>query len=214
MATDHAALLLLLNWMSPTFPIGAFAYSHGLEQAIADGRITSADDVEAWLSDSLQHGSGWNDAVLFQHCWSNPIEELNDLALALAGSAERYMESTHLGRNFNIAASVWTDAEPTDQPMAYAIAAGSACHAMGIHKDQAMIAFLQGFCAALVSVAVRLVPLGQTNGLKVLRNLSPLIATIAERAAHATLDDLGGHCIAADIAAMQHETLQPRIFRT
>ncbi len=211
MATDTAALLLLLNWMSPTFPIGSFAYSHGLEQAIADGRVTTQDDVESWISDLLQRGSGWNDAVLFAQCWhGNP----NDLALALAGSAERYAETTQLGRNFNIAASVWTDNQKYDGVMAYPVAAGLACKQMNIPLEQALAAYLQGFCAALVSVAVRLVPLGQTAGLKVLRNLAPLISATATRTESATLDDLGSNCIAADIAAMKHETLEPRIFRT
>jgi urease accessory protein len=76
MATDHASLLLLLNWMSPTFPIGTFAYSHGLEQAIVDGRITTAAEVEDWIAELLQRGSGWNDAVVFAQCWSTPVEEL------------------------------------------------------------------------------------------------------------------------------------------
>ncbi|MFN0190519.1 MAG: urease accessory protein UreF [Aestuariivirga sp.] len=211
MATDHGSLLLLLNWMSPTFPIGSFAYSHGIEQAIADGRIRTRSDVQSWISDLLRTGSGWNDAVLFAQCWrSNP----NDLALALAGSAERYAETTGLGRNFNIAASVWTGEEPQDGVMAYPVAAGLACKRMGIPRDQAVAAFLQGLCAALVSVAVRLVPLGQTSGLEVLRNLAPLVSTIAQRAAAASLGDLGSNCIAADIASMQHETLEPRIFRT
>ena len=211
MTTDNAALLLLLNWMSPTFPIGSFAYSHGLEQAIADGRIVTQNDAESWISDLLQSGSGWNDAVLFAQCWhGNP----NALALALAGSAERYSETTQLGRNFNIAVAVWSDDEPTEQEMAYPVAAGLACNRMNIPQGQALAAYLQGFCAALVSVAVRLVPLGQTAGLKVLRNLGTLISATATRAASATLDDLGSNCIAAEIAAMQHETLQPRIFRT
>jgi urease accessory protein len=211
MATDNAALLLLLNWMSPTFPIGSYAYSHGLEQAIADSRVATLHDVECWIYDLLQTGSGWNDAVLFAQCWhGNP----NELALALAGSAERYFETTQLGRNFAIAASVWTDDELHDGVLAYPVAAGLACKQMNIPQDQALAAFLQGFCAALVSVAVRLVPLGQTAGLKVLRNLAPLISAMATRAASATLDDLGSNCIAADIAAMQHETLETRIFRT
>jgi urease accessory protein len=211
MTTDNVSLLMLLNWMSPTFPIGSFAYSHGLEQVIVDGRVTTQHDVESWIADVLQNGSGWNDAVLFAQCWSgNP----NDLALALAGSAERYSETTQLGRNFNIAASVWTDEDKHDDVMAYPVAAGLACKRMGIAQDQALVAFLQGFCAALVSVAVRLVPLGQTSGLRVLRNLAPLISATAKRAASASLDDLGSHCIAAEIAAMQHETLETRIFRT
>jgi urease accessory protein len=211
MSTDNASLLLLLNWMSPTFPIGSFAYSHGLEQAIADGRATTQDDVESWITDLLQTGSGWNDAVLFAQCWhSNP----NDLALALAGSSERYSETTQLGRNFNIAAAVWTGEDKPDGEMAYPVAAGLACKRMSISQEQALAAYLQGFCAALVSVAVRLVPLGQTSGLKMLRNLAPLISTTAQRAATATFDDLGSNCICADIAAMKHETLEPRIFRT
>ena len=214
MATDHATLLLLLNWMSPTFPIGSFAYSHGMEQAIADGRITNAAQTENWIRALLVQGSGWNDAVLFALCWSTPIDELNDLALALASSAERHMETTHLGRNFNIASSVWTGNKPEEGVMAYPVSAGQACKVMGIDQRHALVAYLQGFSASLVSVAVRLVPLGQTNGLLLLRDLAPFISSIAERAATASINDIGSSCIAAEIASMQHETLQPRIFRT
>jgi urease accessory protein len=214
MVTDDASFLMLLNWMSPTFPIGSFAYSHGLEQAIVDGRITTREQVEHWIAALLGHGSGWNDAVLFAQCWSTPVDELNDLALALAGSAERYTETTHLGRNFNVAVSVWTEGESTEVQTAYPVAAGQACKQMGINLRRALMAYLQGFCSALVSVAVRLLPLGQTNGLIVLRNLAPLLLATAERALASRLQDIGTSCIAADIATMQHETLQPRIFRT
>jgi urease accessory protein len=210
-ADDTASLLLLLNWMSPTFPIGSFAYSHGLEQAIADGRVLTQFDLESWLSDLLQAGSGWNDAVLFAR---SRHEDVADLALALAGSAERYTETTQLGRNFNIAAAVWTGDLHEDATMAYPVAAGLACRRMNIPEAQAVAAFLQGFCAAVVSVAVRLVPLGQTGGLMVLRNLAPLISATASRALTATLEDLGSSCIAAEIAAIKHETLEPRIYRT
>ena len=214
MRTDHTALLMLLNWMSPTFPIGSFAYSHGMEQAIADGRLKAADTVEGWISDLVRSGSGWNDAVIFALCWKEDIGALNETALALSSSAERYMETTDLGRNFNIAASVWMGVERKDEVVAYPVAAGRACRTMGIDRDLALIAFLQGYCAALVSVAVRLVPLGQTSGLKILRNISPSIADVAGRAAISDLDNIGSACIAAEIASMQHETLEPRIFRT
>jgi urease accessory protein len=214
MAIDRSSLLLLLNWMSPTFPIGSFAYSHGLEQAIADRRIGTAEQVEHWIIELLQNGSGWNDAVLFANCWSGEVEDLNELALALAGSAERYMEATCLGRNFNTAATVWTGRSMTDHSMTYPVAAGCACKAMEIPRADALLAFLQGFCAAQVSVAVRLVPLGQTSGLAIMRNLAPVVAETARRAQSASLDDLGGCCLSAEIAAMAHETLEPRIFRT
>ena len=214
MSTDTHTLLLLLNWMSPAFPVGSFAYSHGQEWAIAEGGLRDGDTVESWIAALLRSGSGWNDAVLFARCWHGDAEELNALALALAGSAERYAETTDLGRNFAMAAAVWTGAAVPERAIAYPIAAGSACKAMGVGQEQAIAAYLQGFASALVSVAVRLVPLGQTRGLQALRNLMPVIAETAARATAATLDDLGSNAIAAEIAAMKHETLETRIFRT
>ena len=211
MDTEASKLLMLFNWMSPTFPIGGFAYSHGLEQAIADSAVHTAQDVESWIGDLLQSGSAWNDAVLFAQCWHSDV---NDLALALAGSSERYQETTQLGRNFNIASNIWLGTELSDSDVAYPVAAARACVHAKIDKTQALLAFLQGFAAAQVSVAVRLVPLGQTKGLQALRNLSPIIEKVAGRAVTARLDDLGSNCILADIAAMKHETLEPRVFRT
>jgi urease accessory protein len=85
---------------------------------------------------------------------------------------------------------------------------------MGIDKGQALLAWLQGFAATLTSVAVRLVPIGQTAGLEVLRDLAPVIARTVERAGIATLDDLGTITIGSEIAAMKHETQHSRVFRT
>ncbi len=214
MRLDASQMLLLLNWMSPVFPIGSFAYSHGLETVIAEGDIKTAADLEHWIGDVISCGSGWSDAVLFAQCLGDATEDLNTLALALAGSVERYQETTQLGRNFLAASAVWTGANMPIHDVAYPIAAGQACRALGLPGDAALMAYLQGFCAALVSVAVRLIPLGQTRGLEVMRNLAPVIAAAAERAGTAKLDDLGTSCIAADIAAMRHETLEPRVFRT
>ena len=85
---------------------------------------------------------------------------------------------------------------------------------MGIERKHSLLAYLQGFSTALVSVAVRLIPLGQTQGLTVIRDLMPIIAATANRAASATLDDLGAITFASDIASMKHETQHSRIFRT
>ena len=213
MRTEASQLLMLFNWMSPTFPIGGFAYSHGLEQAIADGLTTPAE-LHSWVCDLLQSGSAWNDAVLFSRCWHDEVAYLNALALALCGSSERYQETTQLGRNFTVAANVWLRKAATEGEIAYPVAAGSMCVTSGIEQNQALLAFLQGFCAAQISVAVRLIPLGQTKGLEVLRDLSPIIVATATRATQATLEDLGSNCFLAEIAAMKHETLEPRVFRT
>ncbi len=214
MSTDARQLLLLLTWMSPAFPTGAFAYSHGLEWAIEEGTLRHADDLEGWIGDLLTRGSGWNDAVLFSRCWEADASALNELALALAPSRERHLETTQLGRAFRIAAGVFAPPVLHEEEIAYPIAAGAACAAMGIGRQDALLAFLQGFAATLTSVAVRLVPIGQTAGLAVLRDLAPVIAATAGRAMSATLDDLGSITIAADIAAMRHETQHSRVFRT
>ena len=223
MTIDAQQLLLLLSWMSPAFPTGAFAYSHGLEWAIEDGKVKTAADVRSWIADLITQGSGWNDAVLFAQCWDGDAAELNDLALALASSKERHLETTQLGRAFETAASTFFNCHPRnksgddrilDGELAYPIAAGVACATAGIGKSHALLAFLQGFSTALVSVAVRLVPLGQTQGLEVIRDLMPVIAATGSRAAAASLDDLGSITLLSDIAAMKHETLHSRVFRT
>jgi urease accessory protein len=200
--------------MSPAFPTGAFAYSHGLEWAIDTGTVRDAATLKAWIGDLLTRGSGWNDAVLFARCWEEDASQLNELALALATSRERHLETSQLGRAFRIAAGVFAPAVLDEEEIAYPIAAGSACAALGIDRGDALLAYLQGFAATLTSVAVRLVPIGQTAGLEVLRDLAPVIADVAERAASAALDDLGAITIAADIAAMKHETQRSRVFRT
>jgi urease accessory protein len=223
-------LLLLLNWMSPAFPIGAYAYSHGLEWAIEDGQVESADDVESWIAEVITRGSGWNDAVLFAQEYQT--RNMNELALALCSSRERYLETTQLGAAFMIAADIFAQsktplrrsAPPPPQwgevpegrrgALAYPIAAARACKFMGVELNHALLAFLQGFSNALISVAVRLVPLGQTAGLETMRNLMPVIADTAKRVSTSSLDDLGSCTLLSDIAAMKHETQHSRIFRT
>ena len=152
--------------------------------------------------------------MLFSRCWEDDPSSLNALALALATSRERHLETTQLGRAFRIAAGVFAAPVLADDEIAYPVAAGSACAAMGIDKRHALLAYLQGFAATMTSVAVRLVPIGQTAGLEVLRDLAPVIASVSARAAGASLDDLGAITISADIAAMKHETQYSRVFRT
>jgi urease accessory protein len=212
MDTEHSQLLLLLNWMSPAFPIGAYAYSHGLEWAIDDGLVQSSADVKCWISDVITCGSGWNDAVLFVQEFKN--QNVNELALALCSSRERHLETTQLGAAFQIAASMFVTFERTHGEIAYPIAAARACLAMGINPNHALLAFLQGFSNALISVAVRLVPIGQTAGLEIMRDLMPVISATAKRASLAALADLGSQTLLADVAAMKHETQHSRIFRT
>jgi urease accessory protein len=130
------------------------------------GSVRDGDDLKGWIGDLLRQGSGWNDAVIFARCWEDEPSRLNELALALATSRERHLETTQLGRAFRIAAGVFAAPVLEDEEIAYPVAAGSACAALGIDRGHALLAYLQGFAASLTSVAVRLVPIGQTAGLE------------------------------------------------
>lgn len=214
--TTDAHLLRLMTWLSPAFPVGAFGYSHGLETAIREGLVTDADGLEAWITGLVEHGSGWTDAVLFRAAWGAAragdipgLREIAELARALSPSLERRRETLGQGEAFLTAAAAWG---PTllAGPVAYPVAVASVAGA--IPAQAALTAWLHAFCANLVSVAVRAVPIGQTRGVAVIAALEPVILATAARAAASTLDDLGGAALMSDIASMRHETLSGRLF--
>jgi urease accessory protein len=210
--TTEAHLLRLMTWLSPAFPVGAFGYSHGLETAIREGAVHDAHTLNAWIAGLIEHGSGWTDAVLFKAAWAAEaagLAEIAELADALAPSLERRRETLSQGEAFLIAARAWGPAA-LGGAVAYPVAAGAT--AAEIPIEAALTAWLHAFAANLVSVAVRAVPLGQTDGVAVIAGLEPIILATAARAAVSTLDDLGSSALLSDIAAMRHETLGIRLF--
>jgi len=214
--TEPQQLLQLLAFMSPAFPVGGFAYSHGLERAIDDGTVTSADEVREWIESLLVHGSGWNDAVLFAQAYDADEAartKIDELALALAVSRERALETSDLGQSFVKAAETMSLSKAANF-QTYPVAVAATCKRAGIDKCAGLLAYLQAFSNNLIAVAVRLVPLGQTKGLEVMRDLMPVISKTAERALAASLDDLGSSTLLSDIAAMKHETQYSRVFRS
>ena len=214
--TEPQQLLHLLAFMSPAFPVGGFAYSHGLERAIDDGVVTSADEVREWIESLLVHGSGWNDAVLFVQAYDADdvaLTEIDELSLALAASRERALETSDLGQSFTKAVAIMSASE--DKIFrTYPVAVAAACQKACIDKRSGLLAYLQAFSNNLIAVAVRLVPLGQTKGLEVMRDLMPIISQTAERALTASLDGLGSSTLLSDIASMKHETQYSRVFRS
>ncbi|MBU2993030.1 urease accessory protein UreF [Octadecabacter sp. 1_MG-2023] len=214
--TTNRDVLTLTQWLSPSFPLGSFAYSHGLETAIANGTLATATDLQDWLTDLLAHGSGRNDCILLRagyDCGDDGLADVNATALAFAASSERIQETLLQGAAFcQTTAAIWGD--NTLPELALPVAVGMAAARQGIDQTLTASMYLQAFCSNLVSASVRAVPLGQTEGQAVLAALSPLCIEIAEDTANATLDDLQSTAFLSDIAAMQHETLQPRIFRS
>ena len=208
---SHA--LTLMQWLSPAFPVGAFAYSHGLEQVIADGNVHDAKNLQDWLVDVLVHGSGHADAVLLAAAYkADNAADVDAVARAFAAGAERLKETDLQGAAFcDTARAVWgVDLHG----LTYPVAVGAAARAMDIPLSDTVPLYLHAFASNLVSVAQRALPLGQTDGQTVLAALSPHISDAARVAETTPLDALTAASFAANIAAMRHETLQPRIFRT
>jgi urease accessory protein len=215
------ALLRLMAWLSPAFPVGGFAYSHGLERAVQDGLVTDAGSLAAWLETLVEMGSGWNDAVLFAEAWrrareGGDLHEIADLAEALAGSHERHAETMLQGAAFLKAASAWANPVLARLPSecAYCVAVGSVAGGNGIVLQDALSAFLQAFFSNLVQAGIRLGVIGQTQAMALLAGFEPLALATAGRAAASTLDDLGGCAFISDVMAMKHETQYSRLFRS
>lgn len=207
-----ADLLRLMQWLSPAFPTGAFAYSHGLEAVISDGEVTNAGSAQDWLSDILQFGAGWQDSVLLACALRDAdLAVLAAYARALCTSRERLAETLDQGTAFarGVAAlGVTVEAAPLP------VALGQAARGLALPPEQVIALYLHSFAANLVSVAVRFVPLGQSDGQRILAALHPLILDLADRAAGASLTDLTTATFRADLAAMRHETMDIRIYRT
>jgi urease accessory protein len=211
---DAEALLTLSQWLSPAFPTGAYAYSHGLEWAIGAGEVHDAASLRAWLAGVLRHGSGRSDAILLAHALSPASDPaaLAELATALAAGAERERETAEQGAAFAETANALTgEGHP---PLAYPVAFGVAARRLRLPARTVIALFLQAFAGNLVSAGVRFVPLGQTEGQRVLADLRPLLAAVAAEAATAPLAAIGTAAFRADLAAMRHETMTPRIFKT
>lgn len=229
------ALYRLLTFMSPAFPIGAFTYSHGLEQVIDQGGVTDTGELKAWLEDVLNFGAGRSDAILLKEtyraavdCDEETVRSMRELALALQPSRERHLETSAQGTAFlNTIEKSWmpdpdvpagkllqdlAKADENDWP--YPVALGLVCAAHEIPEKASLTSYLHAFSANIVSVAVRAVPLGQNDGQAVLATLEPVIFRVAEDARSAGLDDLGSSTFLADIASMAHETQYSRLFRS
>ena len=206
------AHLSLVQWLSPAFPTGAFAYSHGLEAEIAAGSVGDAADLEAWLGNILRYGAGWQDAVLVAHALDGEAEALDDLARALAPCAERLQEGLEQGAALARAVAGITGRDLPSRMLPVAV--GEAAAPLDLPKADVIAVYLQGFAGNLVTIAIRHVPLGQTEGQAVLARLTPLIHDLACAAARAPLDAIGTCALAGDLAAFRHETQEVRIFRT
>ena len=217
-----------MAWLSPAYPVGAFSYSSGLEWAVEAGDVTTAEALRGWLTAILGNGAGYCDAVLFAQAHrastaddAIALAAVAELAASLSPSRERFLETTAQGRAFLDATQAAWPCAALDRlvaiwsgPLAYPVVVAVAAAGHGVPLAQALAAYLQALTANWVSAAVRLIPLGQTDGQRTIAALEPAVAVTAERALATSLDDIGGATFRADIGSMRHETQYTRLFRS
>ena len=222
------ALYRLQAWLSPSYPVGAFSFSSGLEWAVEAGDVKDAMTLQRWLAVILADGGGFCDAVFFvhghravAHSDDNALAAVAELAVALAPSKERHLETTAQGSAFLAATRAAWPCAALDRlvaiapaPCAYPVAVGVAAAGHGIPLAPALAAYLHALSANLISAGVRLIPLGQTDGQRVLAALEPVIAATAARALETPLDEVGSAAFRADLASLRHETQYTRLFRS
>ncbi|MFN3890812.1 MAG: urease accessory protein UreF [Beijerinckiaceae bacterium] len=218
--------IALFAWLSPSYPVGAFAYSHGLEWAIEAGDVRDAATLRAWIEVILDHGSGRNDAIIFAAAFraaaaGESISGIAELGCALAASSERRLETLQQGAAFLSATrAAWPNGrlEAVSREIgantAYPVCFAAAAAAHGMALRPALDGYISAFASNLVSAAVRMSVVGQTAGQGVIAQLAPVAKHVAEFAETSTLDDLGGAAFRADLSSIHHETQYSRLFRS
>jgi urease accessory protein len=224
-------LYRLMAWLSPAFPVGGFSYSHALEAAVEAGVVVDRASLRAYVEAALRHGASRSDAMLFAAAWR--AVEAGDLdsflwaaerAAAMRGSAELALECNAQGAAFlATVAATWPDLpiarwrgalQGAELVPAYPIAVALCAAASGVALRPALIAYLQAFSSALVTAGVKLIPLGQTDGQRVVAVLETVVEEAADAALARPLDDLGSAAPMIDILSMRHETQYTRLFRS
>ena len=227
-ALDPSQLYRLMAWLSPSFPVGAFSYSSGLEWAVESGDVTDAASLQRWLRTVIAHGNGFCDGVFLVQSYRAAtngdhglLDEIADLAAAFTPSKERQLETTAQGRAFlQTVRAAWSCpvlerfARNREGAVAYPVAVAVAAAGHGIPLQPALHAYLHAVVANLISAGVRLIPLGQTDGQHLLAALPETVRETCNRALASTLDDLGSAAFRADLASMHHERQYARLFRS
>lgn len=226
---DNRALFNLMSWMSPSYPIGAYTYSHGIEFAVEEGLIKSLEYLVPWIADILEHGSGASDSILLSAAYRatqeqdiEALKEISEIGHAFSSTKEIALETTQQGRAFvrvikdvspeartlNALQDIW------DGPLIHPVAVGIVAAEHGVPLKETLTAYLHGFVSNLVSAAVRLVPLGQTDGQRAIAALADEVDDACRRAMEASLDELGSATLMVDWCSASHETQYTRLFRS
>lgn len=215
----------LLQLVSPLLPVGAFAYSQVLESAVDSAIITDEETTFAWVNGILQHSITQLDLSAmhyileaFEEDRLSTVQALNDLVYAFRETSELRAESYHLARALLRLLAELHDNEQgllaIEGKLDWVTAFSFACHLNKIPHDQSMLAYAWSWCENQVQAAIKLVPLGQTAGQKLLVRLGDELPAVIAQAKQKSIDELGASSPNLSILSSQHEQQYSRLFRS
>ena len=225
MTINASSLLSLLHISSPALPIGAFAYSQGLEFALEKGWCKNRDDVQKWIQENLEFGLGQLDLPVYQRlydAWKNKdfesVRYWNETLIAFRESKELYLEDIQVGSAY----AQWhlgqcqSRTEYLDHCSQPSVVTMSSLAAVlsNIPCDQALLGFAWGWAENQIASASKAMPMGQTDGQKILQALIPLMASVCEQAKEISDDEIGTGLMGTAIASSLHEQQYSRLFRS
>jgi urease accessory protein len=228
---SDAGLYRLLAWLSPGFPVGAFSFSHGLEAAAESGAVRGRALLQQWISTVIASGSGRIDADILRDAHrtatADDVETLqtaNRLGVAFRATAETRLETTTQGEAFLATCrAAWPDPfldrwaaslQPGNEAVCYPAVVGAATARAGVSLICALTGYLQAMSANLISAALRLGMIGQTDGQRIMAALEPVIGAAVAGAIARDADNFGAATFAVELASMAHETQYTRLFRS
>jgi urease accessory protein len=224
MPIDSIPLLRLLHLVSPTLPVGSFSYSQGLEWAVEAGWVSDEESLRGWLESILQSSLCRVDVPLLHLMYSacageddGAIEGLTATILACRETRELREEERQRGRALAALLEHFPAGRHARKNSAcrtflggYALAAFS----WGVPCRQAVLGYLWSWLENQVVSGVKIIPLGQTQGQKILDRLIPLLPLVAEQGEGVPLAEVGGSAAALAIGSMLHETQYTRLYRS
>jgi len=208
------SLARLLQLASPALPVGAYSYSGGLEAAVEAGVVHDAATAGQWISDVLEHSVAAFDAPLLLSLMDSPDKSLNDACLASRETAELRAETVQMGYSLcRLLRDLGLEGVPEGE-VAFPVAFAFAARAWGIAPCDAVQAYLWGWAENQVMAAVKAVPLGQTDGQRILLSIGSSLQSLSSRAEKTGEDERVNFAPALAILSSNHETQYSRLFRS
>jgi len=215
------SLARLLQLASPTLPVGAYSYSGGLEAAVEDGVVRDAASAGQWIGDVLEFSVARMEGPMmfsficgFYEKDFSRVKEKNEMFLASRETAELRAETVQMGYSLNrLLKDLGLGEVPVEEPSfpaAYAYAAAQ----WKIAPEAALQAYLWAWIENQVMAAVKAIPLGQTDGQRILMGLGDRLPSLAEKAMKMKDEDIGNFAPGLALLSAKHETQYSRLFRS